>query len=225
MSPTEFEGDRAKGTVTAVTLQKRANDRYNISIDGEFAFGVGADVVLEFDLRPGLTLDPETIARIRIREEVVAATTAALNLLAYRSRSTGEIQTRLRQKGHGPEAIDAAIEKLKGWRYLDDEDFARTWAEQQATNRPRSRRALGQELRNKGIDRDLIEETMETIEINEEQDAYSLAKRKWDSWAALPADVKNRRLSSFLARRGYGFDIVRTVIRHLEEGTEPEPET
>jgi regulatory protein len=215
--------DLPKGTITAVTPQKHATDRYSIFIDGEFAFGVGVEVVLEFDLHPGLALDPEQVKEIQSKEEVVAATNAALHLLAYRARATGELQTRLRQKGHAPHAIEAAIEKLRGWYYLDDEDFAKTWVENRATHRPRSRRALEQELRSKGIDREVIEQTIESAELDEVSDAIRVAERKWDSWRNLPPDVRNRRLSSLLGRRGYGYDIVRAVIRHFEE--DPEADT
>jgi regulatory protein len=213
-----------KGTITAVTPQKHANDRYSIFIDGEFAFGVGVEVVLEFDLHPGLTLDQETLNEIRTKEEVVAATTAALHLLAYRSRATGELQARLRQKGHAPHAIEAAIEKLRGWHYLDDEEFAKTWVEQRSTHRPRSRRVLEQELRSKGVDREIVEQTIDSAELDEVSDAIRVAERKWESWRNLSPEVRHRRLTSLLARRGYGYDIVRSVIRHFEEDAEIDPE-
>jgi regulatory protein len=145
-----------------------------------------------------------------------------MHLLAYRARATGELRTRLRQKGFSQPAIDAAIEKLQGWKYLDDEDFAKTWVEQQSTHRPRSRRVMAQDLRSKGIDKETIEETLASVEIDELQDAIRASSRRWESWQSLPPDVRHRRLSGFLARRGYGYDIVRQVIAHFESDLEGE---
>jgi regulatory protein len=212
-----MESSPGTKTITAVTPQKNATDRYSIFLDDEFAFGLGVDVVVEFGLHAGMVLDEASIAEIRDREEIVKATNAGLSLLGYRARSTGELETRLRQKGFSPAAITAAIAKLEGWHYLDDEEFAQSWVEQQQTHRPRSRRALQQELRTKGIDREVIESTLEETEIDEAADALELARKKWASLASQPPEVRQRRLSGFLARRGYGFDIVRKVITTLEE--------
>lgn len=207
-------------TITAVTAQKNASDRYSLFIDGEFALGLGVDVVIEFGLAPGMPIDDDFLLQITSHEERVVAVNAALHLLGYRARSTGELITRLRQKGFSQIAIDAAIEKMNGWNYLDDQQFAKTLVEQQQTHRPRSRRSMIQDLRSRGIDKETIEETLDGVEFDEVQDAIRAAARKWGNWSALPEDVRHRRLAGFLGRRGYGYDIVRKVQDHLELGDE-----
>jgi regulatory protein len=211
-----MNNDIPSNTITAVTPQKNASDRFSIFVDGEFVMGLGIDVVIEFGLAAGMQVDPELLEQIRAKEEIVATVNAAMHLLAYRARATGELRTRLRQKGFSPSAIDAAVEKLQGWKYLDDEDFAKTWVEQQATHRPRSRRVMAQDLRSKGIDKEMVEETLASVEIDELQGAIRASSRKWETWQSLPPDVRLRRLSGFLARRGYGYDIVRQVAAHFE---------
>ncbi|MEJ7838079.1 MAG: RecX family transcriptional regulator [Thermomicrobiales bacterium] len=215
MSPTEPDVEGSGGLITALTPQKRATDRYSLFIDGTFVLGLGVDVVIEFGLSPGMRIDPELLLSITTREEIAGATNAALHLLAYRARASGELQTRLRQKGFSPEAIEAAIDKLASWNYLDDKAFAQSWVEQQQTHRPRSRRAMVQDLRSRGIEPDTISETLDAADIDEVQDAIRASARKWESWRALPEDVRLRRLSGFLARRGYGYDIVRQVHNHF----------
>ena len=206
----------ASNTITAVTPQKNASDRFSIFVDGEFVMGLGIDVVIEFGLAAGMPIDPDFLEQIRAKEEIVSAVNAAMHLLGYRARATGELRTRLRQKGFSPLAIDAAIEKLQGWKYLDDEDFAKNWVEQQATHRPRSRRVMAQDLRSKGIDKELVDETLASVESDELQGAIRASRRKWETWQSLPPELRNRRLSGFLARRGYGYDIVRQVITHFD---------
>lgn len=220
MSPTESGAEGNGGLITALTPQKKATDRYSLFIDGSFVLGLGVDVVIEFGLAPGMKVDPDLLLEITTREEIVGATNAALHLLAYRARASGELQTRLRQKGYSAESIAAAIDKLSSWNYLDDRAFAQSWVEQQQTHRPRSRRAMVQDLRSRGIEPDTISETLDAADIDEAQDAIRASARKWESWRALPDDVRLRRLSGFLARRGYGYDIVRQVYNHFTEDRE-----
>ena len=211
------------GTITAITPQKNANDRYSLFVDGEFVLGLGIDVVIEFGLSAGMSVDEDLLIKIKSREEIVRAVNAAMHLLAYRARSTGELEQRLRQKKFSLEAIEAAIEKLREWHYLDDEAFASNWMEQQLAHRPRSRRAMEHDLRTRGIDKEIIEQTVSSAEIDEVGDATRASARKWESWSKLPDDVRRRRLSGFLARRGYGYDVVRQVTAHFEgEVTEAE---
>ena len=213
--------------ITEIAPQKNATDRYSIFLDGNFAFGLGAEVVLEFGLHTGMTITADRIAEIRRREEIVKATNAGLNLLAYRARSTGELETRLRQKGFPPDIIEIAIERFRNWGYLDDRSFAESWVENQQAHRPRSRRVLKQELQQKGIPRDLIETTMESTTIDEAADALELARKQWGKLSSQPPDVRQRRLSGYLARRGYQYDIIRKVIETLNSedagSSPPEP--
>ncbi|MBA2276276.1 MAG: RecX family transcriptional regulator [Chloroflexia bacterium] len=198
--------------MTAVTAQRGDPERVNIFIDEEFAFGVAADLALEAGLYAGNELDGAGIAALLARDETRKATSAALRLLAHRARAEGELIRRLRQKGFAEEAIDGAIAKLREWRYLDDADFARRWVESRQQHRPRGTRLLGQELRQKGVDAETIDEAIAAADLDEDGDALRLARQKAPTYARLPPEVQRRRLSSFLARRGYSFDLVRRAV-------------
>lgn len=212
----------APGKITAIEVQKRDNARVSISIDGKFAFGLHMDIQLEHWLKVGDDLDAETIARLLKEDETKKAITAALNLLSYRPRAAGELRSKLREKGYAPDAAEAAVARMQELGYLDDEAFAERWVESRQAGRPRSERMLRQELAQKGVDRDTIERTIEEAGVDEYGDALELARKKAESMRGLDRDVRFRRLSGFLGRRGYGFDIIRQVIDALEE---PETDT
>lgn len=181
-------------------------------IDGSFAFGLSADLVLETGLAKGVTLTLAESTDLLAKDEVRQATTASFRLLAHRARSERELRQRLRQKGYNAPAIDQTIIRLREWHYLDDEDFARRWVEGRQEHRPRSQRLLTLELRQKGIDTETIDEVLEDAAVDERADALALAQQKASSYRGLDPDVQRRRLSGFLARRGYGYDIIRTVM-------------
>ncbi len=139
--------------ITAIETQQRDPERVSIFLNGVFAFGLPALVAVQESLRVGDELAEEQIARLRALDEQAKAVNAAMNLLARRPRSEREVRDRLKRKGYPAETIEAAVAKLEGWRYLDDEAFARYWVENREANRPRGRRLLEQELRLKGVDR------------------------------------------------------------------------
>lgn len=204
------------GTITDIRPQQRDETRVNIFIDGEFAFGLHIDLQLEHYLKKGDVLDDEKIALLLRQDETKKAIASALNLIAYRSRAAGELATKLREKGFSPEAVDAAVARMGELGYLDDRDFADRWVESRQSSRPRSARMLKQELRHKGVDREIIESAIEDAGIDEYADALELARKRTTTLADLDPAVRERRLTGYLARRGYGFDIIRRVLEALE---------
>ncbi len=201
--------------MTAITPQERDPERVNVFLDGVFAFGLGLELALTERLAVGDELDEARVGALKAADEVGKATSAALNLLARRPRSQREVRDRLRQKGYDPSTIDAAVAKLEGWRYVDDADFARYWVENRAAHKPRGRRLLEQELRQKGVEWEIVRETLDGAELDERMAALDLGRAKLRSYAGLEPPIVRRRLASFLARRGYGFDVVKPVLEQL----------
>jgi regulatory protein len=198
------------GTVSELQQQKNNPDRVSVFIDGEFAFGVSIDVALH--LAKGQFLSDADISALQTSDEYDRAYQSALQFLGSRPRSTAEVQRNLQEKGFGEEAVAAAIARLVEHHYLDDEEFARYWLENRNRFRPRSAKAIRYELRQKGVDREAIEAALEGMD--EDDAAWDAATSKLDRWRTLPKDEFERKLSGFLARRGFSFDTVRrTVMR------------
>lgn len=201
--------------ITAIERQKRAPNRVNVALDGTFAFGVPVSAIEEFGLSVGQVLTPLEIAELRALDETAKATETAIRLLTVRPRSVKEIQTRLRGKTYDESTVERVIARLRGWNYIDDDAFARYWVENRDANRPRGRRALEHELRAKGIDREIVSSAVAGAGIDELAGAMAIAEGKIRSYSGLDPAVARRRLAALLARRGYGYDIVKTVIERL----------
>jgi regulatory protein len=82
---------------------------------------------------------------------------AAARFLEARSRSVSEVRRRLSGAGYRLELIEGAIARMAELGMLDDEAFARTWVESRDRARPRGERAIREELRLKGIDRETVD--------------------------------------------------------------------
>jgi len=75
---------------------------------------------------------------------------------------------------------------------------------------------IAMELRGKGVEADTVSEAVDGAGIDERADALRIATERWARLADLDAAVRVRRLTGFLSRRGYGFDVIRDVLKVLE---------
>jgi regulatory protein len=200
------------GRVTALRPTKRDPDRIAVDLDGSFAFALPATLVGDERIEVGDLLDVDRVTALLAADQASRATEAALVFLSYRPRSEKEVRDRLRRGGYEPDAIEHAIGRLHEWRYLDDADFARRWVENRTAHRPRGKRLLQQELRHKGIDGEIARDAIDDADLDETGAAEALARRRLPSYAGDELAAIRRRLGAYLARRGYGYDVIRIAL-------------
>ncbi|MCA9897459.1 MAG: RecX family transcriptional regulator [Anaerolineales bacterium] len=199
------------GKITSLTRQKRNPNRINVYIDGSFAFGL-AEITAAY-LRVGQTLSAAEAENLQGADQIEKAKEVAIRYIEYRPRSIAETQQHLQKKEYPDDVIAQVLERLEAVKLLDDEAFARYWVDQRETFKPRSKIALQQELRQKGIDRAVIDEATATMD--EFAAARQAAEPKAHRWMSLPEQQFRQKLGSFLQRRGFGYDVVREVTEEL----------
>jgi regulatory protein len=208
--------------ITAVEPQAHDPERVSIFLDGRFAFGATRLLAAARHLVTGRELSDEEIEALRRDDEVDRAFNAALNFLSYRPRSRREIRDYFRRKGMDTDVVSAVEERLERLGLVDDLAFARFWVENRQAFRPRGTRALKVELRQKGVEGEIIDEALSGIE-DEEPAAYDAAMRKMRSYRALDDRDFFTRMVGFLQRRGFAYGVSSAVARRLlaERGGEP----
>lgn len=200
------------GRITALTFQKHHKDRANVYIDGKFAFGMAA--ILAAKLKVGQELSDDDMARLQDRDGCERAYERALNYLTYRPRSEAEIRRNLREK-HAGEVIDSVIERLVGAGLVDDGEFAQYWVENRLQFRPRGLQALRYELRQKGVADSAIDEALAGVD--ESQAARQLVESALSRFRRLPPADFRRKLSGYLTRRGFSYQVVRSLVEEMAE--------
>ena len=140
--------------ITSLKVQKKNPNRVSIYLDEEFAFGVSRIVAAW--LHVGQELNDEKISELQDQETNEAALQKALLLLSYRPRSEAEIRQKMKKGGFDPEVITKVLERLRETGLVRDESFARDWVENRSALRPRSRKMLAYELRQKGVAEEAI---------------------------------------------------------------------
>jgi regulatory protein len=158
-------------------------------------------------------------------EPLEAARRVALRYLGYAARTRKEIEERLEKAAFAPEVIAAVVSEMESRGWLDDTHFARAWVEDRADRKRYGKTRLAAELRRKGVDKETIAETLETIEEADElARALTAAQTRLRSERLAEADpaalqTEKRRLSDFLLRRGFSHSIIRQVFSRLQTGS------
>ncbi len=198
--------------ITALEIQKKNPNRVSVYLDEHFAFGLSRIVAAW--LKPGQELSEEKIAALQEEDAREAAIQKALHFLGHRARSIREVRENL-QKHQIPEpVITLTLKRLEEIGLLNDQEFARAWVENRNNFRPRSRRALALELRRKGLDDDVIQQTLEK-NVSETSLAREAARKHLHKVQGLDWPEFRAKLGSFLGRRGFSYETVAPVLRDL----------
>ena len=212
--------------ITALEPQANNPDRINLFVDGRFLMGVNAVIVLQMDLRLEQELSTEQLEQLHSEEVEQRAVDRALNYLSYRPRSREEVRRYLKRKETPPDIIESALARLDRLDFVNDRTFAGFWIESREHFSPRGARALKNELRMKGVDRDVVDEL-----VSDEQDeerALRAGRKKATMLVHTPdidyATFRNR-LGSFLQRRGFGYQVVTKAVRELWKELKEEPDS
>jgi regulatory protein len=145
-----------------------------------------------------------------------------LRLLTVRARTRAELEAQLTKRDFPDDVSARVLDRLVEVGLLDDAAFAEQWVHTRRANAGKGKRALAAELRTKGVDPELIAETLDGVDAGEwrvraeELVATKLRREKLDD------EVKvTRRLVGMLARRGYNqgmaFDVVSTQLAQERE--------
>jgi len=199
--------------ITDIQEQKRKN-RVNVYLDERFGFGAAKEILVDFDLYLGKELAPEEVEKIIKQDQANKALQKCFRLLGLRPRSEKELRDRLKEKQFDPKIIDQTIKKVAELGYLNDAEFTRAFIEMKKS---KGRIAIRLELRRKGVDEEIIKDSLAKYYSGEEEieSALNLAQKKLRTYKKLPLLKIKQKLSQYLASRGFGWDIIKNVLRQI----------
>ncbi|MBI2028241.1 MAG: regulatory protein RecX [Candidatus Levybacteria bacterium] len=146
---------------------------------------------------------------------------SALRFLSYRSRSEKEVRDRLYIKYQKLNiknlslVIDKAIAKLKEKNFINDKEFTKWWIESRLRFKPRSFRLIKIELKQKGINSDLIDSLIHNSQSMIQSDleqAKKLVEKRIERFKDLPKQEVYQKLGRFLASKGFDWDTIKKSI-------------
>jgi len=198
--------------VTAIEPQKRKAGRFNIFVDGSFAFGLDEKILAEVNLKVGQKITQAKIEKLISEYGVAKILAKVLNFLSFRPRSKKEISNYLKKKNLGEKEIDEVLKKLERLKFIDDEEFVKFWIKSRTSGRPKGKRLIFSELIRKGIDRELIEKFLAESDLDEAELARKALEKKLKIWQKLSSLEFRQKAARFLASRGFDWETIKKVI-------------
>ena len=196
-------------TITDMQIQKNNKTRANVYIDGEFSFALEMFTVMKLGLKIGQEVSVEKLSEAMLDSEKSVAFERAIDYLGRGMRTVKQLRDYLVKKGYPTEVVEHVISRLKEYRYLDDDTYAKLYVEHNSATK--GERRLKQELVQKGIDLSLAEQYSAQDCDSSLENAERLAERYMKN---KPQDLKTlQKLQRYLVSRGYSYDTVNTVVR------------
>jgi regulatory protein len=205
--------------ITQIETQKRNESRVSIFLNGAFAFGLDREVLIRSGLHEGDTLSGTDIEKILLTEEIRRAKEKALAWLSYRDRSTFELTEKLKTKDFSEWIVSIVVADFTRVGLLDDRRFARAFAYSRMARKPVSKKLLLHHLRGAGIEGQAAGEAVEEAYQgrSEVRVALDLARKRHERMRREEPLQVRRKLSDFLARRGFSWDTINDALRTLQK--------
>jgi regulatory protein len=178
-----------------------------VYLDDSYAFSLSPFIAAR--LVEGQEIDEDTVRRLTEEDERERAYNLALRYLGYRARSFAEMERYLKGKRFSPSCRTETLTRLMNNRFLNDKDFTDMWVESRKRINPKGAYALRQELLEKGVAEDLIDENLGGY--NETDAAFDAVKKKLGLWRKLSPDDLRKKIYGFLSQRGFSYETTREI--------------
>lgn len=147
-----------------------------------------------------------------------AAREICLRLLAFAPRTRAQLAATLRRRGVPDEAAEAVLGRFADVGLIDDATFASAWVESRHYSKGLSGRALGAELRSRGVATDDIRAAVGQLQPDQEiATARSLVASRLAATSGQPPAARVRRMIGTLARKGYSPALAYRLVREALE--------
>jgi len=199
--------------ITAIKQQVRNENRASIFLDGKYAVSLTLDQLLAEKLKKDLDIDESRLKNLKKLSDEGKLKTRATEWLMGRPHSTREFRDYLYRKKAEKEQIEAWVEEFTSKSFLDDEAFARWFAEQRR-RKNKSNRAITAELYSKGISARVISAVVANLDSESADD-----KSEKQALEALVTKLQNRpryqdeqKLKTYLVGKGFSYSLVKEVL-------------
>ena len=196
-------------------VEEMSKSRSKVFIEQEFAFVLYKGELRLYHICEGADISQMDYEEIMNKVLPKRAKLRAMNLLKNREYTSKQLYDKLKEGCYPEKIINEALEYVAGYHYTDDLRYAETYiTDHEAT---RSRRRIEQDLRDRGIDRTVLEKAWQQweqkggVQDEEAMIRLLLKKRHYDPETA---DIKEQQKTyGFLLRKGFSADAVRRMLQ------------
>ncbi len=204
--------------ITDIKVKKNNIKRKKIYIDHELFIELDDTIINDLNLYIGKTITDNLIDTIQQKETLNRAKNDSIRFLSYRPRTEWEMTNKLQNKSYQTGIVDKTMQWLKDNKLIDDREFCLMWIKDRINNKPMGKLKLKKDLYNKGIDTELIENTIHSFfekDKDELELAYQLIDKKKDSFQSKNIPLEPKKVISLLKSRGFSYQIIHHIYNEL----------
>ena len=210
--------------VTDIVSDPRVPGYLVVEVDGARFASLPEEALAVLAVEKGQRLDEARYGELVHLADIEAVQHVAIRLLTARPKTVGEMRRALRMRGHSVPAGEVVVARLVDRGLLNDAQFARHFARVRSGKGHGPGRLVGDLLAKgveKGVAEEAVRETLDEEGVDPLAQARDLAERRVRQLGDAPAEAKRRRLTAYLARRGYqGYEVSGIVDDALQAAEE-----
>lgn len=215
--------------ISRITTQKSNQHRYNIYLtDGEreqFGLSVDENTLIKFNLRKGIELSQEELARLKSMDLIEQSYHDALRYLSYRMRTTEEMRDYLKKKALEQEYIEDIIQRLTEQNLLDDQQYANMYVTSKICATTKGPRYIHAELVKKGIPKHMIDQALQqytyTLQL---QHATNIVDKRLKRKNRHSFQKKLTQAKAYLQRNGFSAEVIADALSAFQDHHDREEE-
>lgn len=213
------------GQITKIEAQKRRG-RYNIYLDGKYAFPVAESVLIKFRLMKGLELDKKQVAAITTADQQARAYSRMLDYLAHQLRTASDIIKKLHDLETPEQFIAPIMQKLRDQHLVDDHEYAASYVRTEMITGLKGPGVIRQHLKMKKIGENDIDDALAQFTPDQQQaNASKLAAKLFWRYRNQPLMRQEQKVRQGLMTKGYSsalFDQIRDQVTPQEDPDQQE---
>lgn len=203
-----------------LTVKEGKANKIHIYIDDEYRATVDSDYWYSEKYRNLKEINEEELTGLLDAVSFRRAYNKGLDYLSRRPYGTKELMKKLCEKGHEKEASQKACERLLELGLLNDEEYARILANDLYERKKYGIKRIKQELAHRGISREIIENTVDSLDNDAENRIILIVKKKYIN--KLDDEKGRKRAIDGLLRLGFSYSEIKSALQKVSEFTEEE---
>lgn len=197
--------------ITAIEPRKKSMSA--LYIDGEFVMNLDSRTLIENRFDVGREIDDDDLYQIIKLSNERRAKEKALWMISYRDHSKKELKDKIRRTCD-EDSAQKAVERMEELGLVNDENYARRYAQQLLFTKHMSKNGAFQSLVQKGIDKELASRILDEITVDSREHIRAVIDKKYKN---INDEKIRRRASAALQRLGYRWDEIRSVFEEYTE--------
>ena len=195
--------------ITAITPQMKDKRRCNVYIDGRFCCGLTLEAAVKYRLKVGECVSPDRLAEIQLESEKNTALDKALTHISATKKTEKQVRDFLKGKGYLPAVCDYVLEKMRGYGFVDDKEYAQDYVGFSAARK--GGRLIKMELKAKGVAEEDIDQALTALDQGEQEIAAGRILEKYMR-GKTPDRETLAKAYRYLMSKGFDYETAKSAL-------------